>query len=213
MRKIVHQSDREAWLAARQSYITASDLVVALGESKYMTRDELVLSKLGLFERSQPDDESRELGLMLEDALQALVRRRWGWPVEAFGWLVEDELAPYMAATPDLIMQTPWGPAVVDMKVTSAQAQEDCKPDRYGNPSKAKYAHGCPLDYAMQLQCQMACLGKEYKWAAVLALHCVGGFKMRAYSVRRSEAVIANLRATATETMLEVQQRRSNGAT
>ncbi len=201
--KICHQSDREAWLAARKAYCTASEVVVAMGKSKYQTREELVLSKLGLWQREQMDDESRDLGLMLEDALAALVRKRWGWPLVPFGWLVEDSMCKALAATPDCTMLTPFGPAVVDLKVTSAQAQEQCKPG-----STAKFANGCPEDFALQLQCQMACLGREYKYGAVLVLHCAGGFRMRSYCVRRSESVINEIRGTAQSVVDEVRARR-----
>lgn len=202
--KLVHQSDRDAWLEARKAYCTASDVVVAMGQSPYMTRAELVDSKLGLFQRAQPDGESAALGLLLEEGLCKLVRSLWGWPVEEYGWLTSDDRCEALAATPDLTMQTPWGPALVDMKVTSAQAQEDCKPG-----STARFANGCPLDYALQLQAQMACMGREYRWASILALHIAGGkTKLRAYPVRRSEAVIADIRDTAIALMREVNERR-----
>lgn len=210
MRKIVHQSDRDAWLEARKNYVTASDAVVALGLSKYQTREELVLSKLGQWER--PDTrgpEARELGLLLEAGLAAMVRKLWGWPVDEFGWLVECKRQPLLAATPDMVMQTPWGPAVVDMKVTSAMAQEDCKPRRDGAASAARFSSGCPIDYAAQLQAQMACLGPEYKWGAILALHTMSGGepKMRAYPVRRNESVILEIEDAVAEVMAEVKER------
>ncbi len=214
--KICHQSDREAWLAARLGYCTASEIHVASGRHEaecaalrrepYMTRAQLVDSKRGLFVRESQSNEDTELGLLMEDGLAKLVRKLWGWPVEHHGWLTSDDACPDLAATPDLVMQTPWGPAVVDMKVTVAQAQEDCAPGRGGKPSTARFANGCPEDYATQLQAQMACLGRDYKWGAILALHVGGGRKkLRAYPVRRSEAIIAEIRDVARALMSEAR--------
>jgi predicted phage-related endonuclease len=198
--KLIHQSDREKWLEARKGFVTASNAAVVLGKSKYKTREQLLMEYAGLaYPDFDPSSESTHIGLAMESATMDLARNLWGWPLEDDGWLTPDPAGSPLAATPDCIMHTPWGSAVVNLKVTTAQAMEDCKPLKNGQPSTARFAQGCPIDYALQLQCEMACTGMQ--WAAILAIHCNVGFKMRAYPVRRNDIVIAMLRREAVRFM------------
>lgn len=204
----ISSADRERWLAERRKYLCASEASVALRESSYMTREDLILEKAGL-QPAWAGSEQTDLGLDLEPAIAKAATRKWGWQLEACGALIADPLCASLAATPDYFVETPWGRGVVQIKLTTCQPTEDCKPRKNGEPSTARYANGAPLDYQLQVQAELAVTGLE--WGALLVLHtCAPHFKLRAYSVRRHEGAIARIRAEADAFMREVHQLRAN---
>lgn len=201
-------SDRAAWLAARRGYLCASEVSVALRESSYMTREQLVLEKAGLAPAWAGSEQS-DLGLDMEPAIAAAAHRKWGWTMEACGRLLVDAQCQHLAGTPDYFVHTPWGTGVCQVKMTTCQAAEDCRPRKGGEPSTARYAGGAPLDHQLQVTAELSCTGLE--WGTLLVLHtCAPSFKLRAYPVRRNERAIARIRQEAVAFMSEVNALRAN---
>lgn len=199
--------DRAGWLLARQAYVCGSEVAAMLGEGAgdNNTRAQLVMLKAGLAE-PWAGNESSETGRDLEESgfYQLRAKRKWGWNLRPCGLLLRDTVCPQLAATPDFILDTQCGPAVVQAKGSNAQAQEDCKPLKSGAPSTAAYASGPPIYYVLQIQAELACTGLE--WGALLVLHAAAGaWKLRAYPVRRHEALIARIRAEAPKVLAEAE--------
>jgi predicted phage-related endonuclease len=204
MRIVADSADRTAWLAARQNYVCSSEVAAMLGESKYQDRAALVMLKAGLAEPFTGNETTRHGQYLEEGYFPIAAKREFGWVLEPFGKLVEDAVCPQLAATPDFIMTTPYGRALVQTKSATSQAAEDCKPRRDGTPSEATYANGAPLYYVLQQQAELACTGLE--WSSLLVFHAAGGgFKLRSYVTRRHEAVIARIRAEAPKVMAEAE--------
>jgi putative phage-type endonuclease len=199
----ISADDREAWLEARKRYVTGSDIAALLGESKYKTRGQLLMEKAGLADEWKGSEQT-DIGLDLEPAIAQIAARRWGWKLERVAQLIVDPECSFHASTPDYVVTSPFGHALVQIKMTTAQAQEDCKPRKNGAPSEAAFANGVPLYHQLQLQSEMACTGLS--WGAVLVLHTSApNFKLRAYPVRRHEAVIARIRNEVKDFMAELE--------
>ena len=201
----ISSDNREAWLAARKQYVCGSEVAAMLGESPYAdaTRGSVVMEKAGLADPFVGTEQTK-LGNYLEPAVAEFVRREWGWVLIRCGELIRDAESECLAATPDYLVLTPWGIGSVQIKCTVAMAQEDCKPRKDGQPSTAAYANGAPLHHQLQQQAELACLGLE--WSTLLVLHAAGpGMKVRAYSTRRHEGVIARIRGEAAALMAEVK--------
>lgn len=181
-----------------------------LGESKYQDRAALVMLKAGLAEPFAGNETTRHGQYLEEGYFPIAAKREFGWDLEPFGKLVEDEFCPFLAATPDFIMTTPYGRALVQTKSATSQAAEDCKARKDGKPSEAAYANGAPLYYVLQQQAELACTGLE--WSSLLVFHAAGGsFKLRSYVTRRHEGVIARLRAEAPRLMADAIALKSGG--
>lgn len=199
---VADSAHREAWLAARMNFVCSSECAGMLGESKYQDRASLVMAKAGLSDPWLGSETTRHGQYLEESYFPLAALREFGWKLEPFGLLVRDSVCPQLAATPDFIMTTPYGRALVQTKATTSQAAEDCKPRKNGAPSEAAYANGAPLFYILQQQAELACTGLE--WSALLVLHAAGaGFKLRSYVTRRHEAVIARIRAEAPRVMAD----------
>ena len=204
MKVVADSRDRDAWLAARQRYVCGSETAAMLEEGRgdNNTRAQLVMAKAGLVEPWAGNETTRH-GMYLEhDYFPRAARAEFGWQLEFCGLLIEDPACPQLAATPDYMMETPFGTALVQAKVTTASAQEDVRPRKDGKPSEAVYANGAPLAYQLQIQAELAVTGLQ--WVALLVLHAAGGaLKLRAYCVRRHDGVIARIRAEAPRVMAD----------
>lgn len=195
--------NRDEWLAARRNYLCSSEVAGALGQAEWLTRAQVVMNKAG-FGDEWSGNEQTEMGNELEPAIARIAERRWGWRMTRWAELVVDAHCPYLAATPDYLVATPWGNGCVQIKLTTCQAQEDCRPRKNGEPSTAAYAGGPPIYHQLQQTAELAVMGLE--WSALLVLHtCAPHFKLRAYALRRNELAIAKIRRTAEEVMLEVE--------
>lgn len=195
----VHSSDREAWLAARRNYITASDAAVLLGMGRrdkktgepFRTVDQIRAEKLGLLPEWQGDDAT-SMALDLEPWIIGQARKRLGWQIQDCGVLMIDTECPRLAGTPDAIASSPWGDFVVQIKVTSCQPRELCKPG-----STAEYADGPPIYYQIQCQAEMAVTGLAH--AALLVLHTSPRLALRSYYIPRHHGVVDRLRRAVVE--------------
>ena len=201
-RIVADSRDRKSWLSARMDYVCSSECSAMLGESRgTLDRAHLVMLKAGLAE-PWAGNETTRIGRHMEPFFVEAAKDLLGWKLEPFGYLVRDPVCHYLAATPDFLSHTPWGLALVQTKVTTARAQEDCRPRKDGSPSDATYASGPPIYFVIQQQAELACMALE--WSALLVLHAAaGGLKLRAYATRAHHGVIARIRAEAPKVMAD----------
>lgn len=194
----IHQSDRQAWLEARKQFVCSSEIAPMLGESEYMTRDQLRMFKAGLSEETflAETEEKFQLALDLEPFVAEQARKRFGWDMAAHGYLVTDSECPALAATPDYMVATPWGAAPANVKTYMSKPFEQVK----------KHGGQLPLAYQLQAQGEMAVTGA--KCACMLVLHLTP-LCLRAYPVLRHDAAIARIRREAEMFMREVQTLRN----
>lgn len=192
-------TDREKWLRSRRQYITASDAAAMLGENPYKTRAQLIAEKRGEV-AEWPGNEHTRICLELEVSVLRLAETRFGWKVYHNQDLIPDAECRRLAATPDAMMQSPWGMAVVQVKITGQIAQEDC-----GRASKAAFAGGTPLHHQIQVQAEMACTGARH--GVLLVLHYGGyrGLKLRSYYIPRHDCVISRIRQESIEIWKEIE--------
>lgn len=195
MADIVSSDDREAWIEARRSIVTASDVAAILGENEYRTREQVIMEKAGLAEEFK-GNERTELGLALEPWIAERARERWGWNLIPHGNLVIDAVCRDLGATPDYTMPTPWGPCNVQVKATTVREYEHVK----------KYDGKPPMMYILQCQAEMAVLG--YAHSSLLVFH-TSSMAIRAYYVPRHDRVIARIRLEASRVMDEVRALRA----
>lgn len=194
----VHSSDREAWLAARNALITASDVGAIMGHNEYRSRAEVINEKMGLGE-AFAGNERTELGLALEPWIAEQATKRYGWPLVAHGSLIFDPECPDLGATPDYTMSTPWGDATVQIKASTVREYETVK----------KYGGQPPLNYQLQVQAELACLG--YQHGVLLVFH-TASLCIRAYYLPRHDGAIASIREAAREAMDTVRAYRKQVA-
>ena len=192
--------DREAWLAARRDIVTASDVAAMLGESPWKTRDQLRMEKAGLADEFA-GAENTDLALALEPWVIEQANARFGWRIEPCGVLIFCGGDLPLGATPDAVMSSPWGPCTVQIKVTSAQPTDLCKPLKSGKPSTAAFAEGPPLHMQLQVQAEMAVL--VFRHSVLLVLH-TNPLALRAYYVPAHDGVIARIKREAALFMAEV---------
>jgi predicted phage-related endonuclease len=187
-------SEREEWLAKRRNFVTASDCAALLNLSPYKTRDQLRMEKMGLADEWKGNEDS-ELALLFEERFIQVSGIRFGWNVKPWGLnMVSDFACQRLGATPDAVLETPWGTAIAQYKWTTCQAKEDCEPlTKKGKPSTAAYLNGPPLHYQIQVQAEMACMNVEH--ASLVVMHMANGTKkLRAYYIPRHDGVIRKIR-------------------
>lgn len=215
------------WFAARREFIGGSEVSDVMGygyidERKHRTEAEqkaarvearnlVLMRKAGLAEEWEGNETSK-VGQDFEPGFVNMAKRKWGWTLIPYGELVYDRVCSRLACTPDFYVDAPWGRGLVQTKMTTAQAQEDCKPKKDGTPSAATYADGPPLRYTLQKQAELACTGLE--WNCLLVLHCAGGeFKLRPYVIQRHPGAIARIRAEVNRAWDDVEKLRRGMAT
>lgn len=197
----------DAKLVAKSRARTAAPGVMdEIDAVRAANRNQVIMRKAGLAEE-WVGNETSAVGSDFEPGFVNLARRKWGWTLAPYGALVYDAQCARLACTPDFYVDSPWGRGLCQTKITTAQAEEDCKTLRDGSPSTATYAQGVPTRYLLQKQAELACTGLA--WNALLVLHCSGGeFKGRLYPVQRHEGVIARLRLEAMSAWQDVERLR-----
>jgi putative phage-type endonuclease len=185
---------RTAWLEARKAYITASDVAALLSENPYCSREQVIAEKRGL-SREEPDYDSRvrmALGTHLEAGIAETAREVYGWKLFAVGVLVPDAVEPRLAATPDYFLDSPWGAANCQIKLTRA----------YHRGKSGWGVKGPPLHYQIQVQAEMACTGLHH---SVLLVCHAGELSLRSYYVPRHDATIARIRVEVAKAWKEIE--------
>lgn len=97
------ERDRATWLAARRSFIGASESAVVLGDGHFASLLELWASKTGRVQRDI-DNERMFWGRQLENAIVAGYAERANRCVLPFGLLLRSRAWPWMSATPDALV-------------------------------------------------------------------------------------------------------------
>lgn len=206
---MVHQSDRDAWLAARNELFGASDVsrLLCVGYAKNDTeaqqqRGRLLLEKAGLAD-SFSGNETTEIGSALEIPLLQIAAERMGFAIEPCGMLMRHPTIERLGATPDAFVVTPYGRFPVNAKVTSAQPPDECKPRKDGTPSTAAYAGGLPTYHKVQALAEAMVCGASH--GGMLVLHCSGGLTLRLYLQPRHEKLEARIAAEVPKAWLEIE--------
>lgn len=211
------------WIAARREFIGGSEIAdimlqgyidtklhktaAAQEAARVTARHQVIMRKAGLAEE-WTGNETSHVGSDFEPGFVNLARRKWGWELKTWGSLVYDKLQPRLACTPDFYVDSPWGRGLVQCKMSTASAAEDCKPKKDGSPSEATYADGPPLRYVLQCQAEMACTGLG--WATLLVLHAANGqFKLAPYCLRRHDGVVLAIRRAVATAWVQVELMRS----
>lgn len=176
-------SSYDTWLAARSGYLTASDVAPVMGLSPYKTRDGVMQEKLGalpLFDISRQPRVAA--GRYLEAGVIAWALFDRGWEGHGNGHnLVVSPTLPYLAATPDAYIETPWGHELMECKNVAERSRMYWKADakdtvvpstilRAGTDSPGR-GWAVPRHYWCQLMVQLHCTNKESGWIVA----CVGG--------------------------------------
>lgn len=177
-------NERDAWLEQRKGYLTASDVAAVMGENPYCTRAQVMAEKRGLA-RAEPDNESRirmSLGTHCEPGIAATAAEVFGWTLVKAGVLMPDTVEPRLAATPDYVLESPWGRVNCQIKLTRA----------YHRGKSGWGVKGPPLHYQIQVQAEMACTGLQH---SVLLVCHAGELGLRSYYVARHDGVIARIRS------------------
>lgn len=185
---VVPTATHEEWLAARQRYLTASDVAAVMGLSPYGSRARVLKSKL-----APPVDLSTSAmraGQFLEDGVFAWFLDDLQRTAKASDGLIpvptgercrgeagqsllvahpDPELA--LAASPDAILLTGGERALVEVKVTNPDAWADwAKPNthrrwaEYAGTTTPPSDGACPLRHWVQLQVQLLVTGESWGW-------------------------------------------------
>lgn len=179
----------EAWLAARNDGISASDVAAVLGFSEYSTPWEVWAEKVGLHPRDAVDNEAIRLGIELEPWLLDRAGRMLGIPVgRTPARLYAHPSDPWQLASPDgeahPANASPFG---IEAKTAGLASG-------YGIPDGWSEAR-VPLGYEFQARWQMRIMG----WDRVDIVGLVAGVGVRLWPIERDDAVETDMVMQVTE--------------
>lgn len=137
-----------AWLEARKSLITASDIPVLLGVSPFKCEADLADEKRGLLVTEST--LRMKVGLALEDVIAAEYEAKTGHTTKRWPGLAVHPKIEWAGASPDRKRKG----ALVELKHTA---------------SRSRFADGLPQDVEAQVAWQMGVTGYEHADVAVLA--------------------------------------------
>ena len=101
--KIIDTISRDEWLSARSVGIGASEMPILMGESDWGSNLDIWAAKVGEGVKEDDDNELKELGRELEDAILRVTMRRAGVTLAHKGLLVRSLEHRWCIATPDAI--------------------------------------------------------------------------------------------------------------
>ena len=140
------EQDKEAWLEARRTHLTASDIPAMLGLDPGKSPLQLYAEKLGLMPE-KADSDTLRWGLDQEESVARFVGRKLNMVVHPSPGLVQNPVCPLIAATPDRILEDEEGNLyVLEIKTGKIRAVAD-------------WEDGPPLRHKVQNQVQIATLG------------------------------------------------------
>jgi predicted phage-related endonuclease len=196
VRQVADSIDREAWLAARDVLVTASDVPKMLLAGYSKTEDERlqqrdVLRTQKAFGAPEETQEQWTIARYLEEAVLAYARGELGWKVEHNTGLWVDDACPLLGATPDGVLTDEDGVECdVEVKCTASPATEDCAPT-----GTAMMKDGPPLHWKLQNMAQMAVSGRQRGYILVLHHFDRKGLKVRHYKVERHESIVERIKS------------------
>ena len=121
------------WLKARKDHIGGSEISAILGLNHFMSPNRLWEIKTGLA-APEPENESMELGHLLEDDVVELLERRTGYraiKATAGNDIYVSTIYPFASASPDRIGYLPGTPkkdsnkVIIEIKTTQLNVNED----------------------------------------------------------------------------------------
>ena len=173
--QIIHQDDREKWLAERRNSIGASDCPAIMGLVSWGSATSVQADKFGLL--TEPDEAERlKWGRALEPEILKGFTVETGMAVESYGWLVRDPERPWLHATPD-------GKATdIDVFVQAKNTM-----------MVSEWDDGAPAHVYAQQQAEMAVTGHDHCYVAALVM----GNRLRWAKIDRDEDFISNWLALA----------------
>jgi putative phage-type endonuclease len=194
-------ADEDAWLDARMSMITASDVATVMGLNPFKSALELYLEKLGL-KAPFEGNEATEWGQRSEPMIVDGYRDRTGREVSLHGKLLRSKEYPFIGCTLD-------AEAIIENVTTdSGEHLHFSSKPRIPLELKTTGAHraddwdeGCPPYYMPQVQTQMLVTGANMASVACL----IGGQRMVWADVERDDSIISDIIQACTEFWEAVQ--------
>lgn len=168
-------TDRDAWLAERRKGVGASEAAAVLGRSPYEDATTLALRKLGRLPEVE-ENESMELGSLLEPVLAELYQRRTGRRLTEQQVFRRDQVRPFIFATADAIDAEG---ELVEFKTTGVHSDSSKSLGEDGTDE-------LPEHWLIQAQQQMHVFNGTVCHFAVL----VGGQRFRTFEVARNQRII-----------------------
>jgi putative phage-type endonuclease len=166
----------------RRRHVGASEVAALFNLSPHTTRLQLYLRKRGELPPELDDDLSGNervfWGVYLEPAIGQGVADRMGWSLRKVRRYVAHPTVAGMGCSPDFeIVHHPRGAGVLEIKTVDRAVFRQWEA---GRP---------PIHYELQLQHQLACMGRS--WGALAIL--IGGNELRVLPYLRHEGAIARL--------------------
>lgn len=170
-------TDRDVWLAARQTGIGSSDIAAVMGQSNWASPYSVWCDKTADTVIDNPPSEAMEWGLLLEPVIAAQWARRNSNTVRRVGLCRNPDRA-WQIATPDQLC----GCASAGVLETKTDA----------GWNTGDWDEQIPLKYLLQLLWQVDCLGVDHGHLAVL----LGGNELRSYDVEPNPDITQVMRDT-----------------
>lgn len=158
-------SDHDAWIASRTQGVGASEVGKLLGLSHFGTPLSVWRQKVGL-DGPEPENIAMLMGHLLEDVVAQRFAIETGYKVikaSAADIIYADPEKPYMRVTPDRLLKTPDGKALLECKTTSMNIDENNIP----------YSFLCQCQYQMRVTgihtCYLAWLikGRDFGYVKI----------------------------------------------
>lgn len=169
--------DRDLWLEMRRTMITASDVAIVMGLSRYRQPLDLYCEKLEIVPPFE-GNEATEWGLTLEPVIIGEYAKRTKRETLPSGILMRSREFPFIGSTLDAttIRSASEAPIPLEIKTAGARAADD-------------WEDGCPAHYYAQVQCQMLVTGSPVASIACL----LAGQRMVWQDIDRDEDFIARM--------------------
>ncbi len=170
-----------AWHEQRARSIGASDVAAVLGLSPWQTPLDIYRAKLGV--RHEINEHAAYFGHKLEPVIAGWVEHAHPEVGEVSpGGSFRSRAWPWLTAAPDRFAVTPSATVPLELKSSGGYARQ-------------MWDSGIPTHYAVQVQQQVAVLGTDYGWLAVLH----GGNSPDLYRVERDDEFIDTILIPQTE--------------
>lgn len=173
-------TDRDAWLAARQKTITATDIAAIVGLHPYETARTVYLRKTGQADEKE-QSEAMYLGTKLEPMIAEIYAEKnglvFGEDIVPTGFMTAKD-NPRHGATPDFLIKPT--DTLLETKWAGPNAARN-----FG----AEGTDETPAHYLLQVQWQLHCSGKA---KAVLTVLTAYG-KIKSFTIERDDELIRRL--------------------
>lgn len=193
---------REEWLSKRKDGIGASECAAIIGQSPWMTANDLWNLKVG---NTQPKDmsgnEAVQMGIRMEKPLRELFKSMHPELKVTYHPLdmLYDSDYPFMYSTLDGEIREGKKRAILEIKTSSPNNRSAWE----------KWKDQVPQNYYAQITWQLACTGYDYAILFACLFTQEGDFQIRQYRFEQSDMKedIAYMREKATEFWRSVQNR------